>query len=122
MFTYVFRLISINEFNLQYIMISNLFYNITPVRSVIAMQKKTCKPAMLGRVWAASRRALSLEHTPAHQFGCCQWQTQQRPPLAYLIYRYIPVWCWLQNYTSLYPPTDRPEASNLSPTLNLNLC
>ncbi|XP_063548459.1 protein rolling stone-like isoform X2 [Cydia strobilella] len=53
------------------------------------MQKKTCKPAMLGRVWSASRRALSLEHTPAHQFSCCQWQTQQRPPVAYLIYRWI---------------------------------
>ncbi|XP_061709150.1 protein rolling stone-like isoform X1 [Cydia pomonella] len=58
-------------------------------RLIAAMQKKTCKPAMLGRVWSASRRALSLDHTPAHQFGCCQWQTQQRPPVAYLIYRWL---------------------------------
>ncbi|XP_073958037.1 protein rolling stone-like isoform X2 [Choristoneura fumiferana] len=55
----------------------------------LTMQKKTCKPAMLGRVWAAIRRALSLEHAPAHQFGCCQWQAQQRPPIAYLIYRWL---------------------------------
>ncbi|XP_072941923.1 protein rolling stone-like isoform X2 [Epargyreus clarus] len=51
--------------------------------------KTTCKPAMLGRIWHASRRALNLEHSPPHQFACSQWQASHRPSTAYLIYRWI---------------------------------
>ncbi|XP_053615188.1 protein rolling stone-like isoform X3 [Plodia interpunctella] len=54
-----------------------------------AMQKKTCRPAMLGRMWLATRRQLTLEHSPAHQFACCQWQAGQRPATSYLVYRWI---------------------------------
>ncbi|XP_014356496.2 protein rolling stone isoform X1 [Papilio machaon] len=54
-----------------------------------AAMKKSCKPAMLGRVWAASRRALSLEHSPPHQFACCQWQTGHKPSMYYLTYRWL---------------------------------
>lgn len=42
---------------------------------------------MLGRMWQASRRALNLEHSPAHQFACSQWQTSPHPSTTYLIYR-----------------------------------
>lgn len=52
----------------------------------VAMQK-SCKPAMLGRMWQASRRALNLEHAPAHQFACSQWQSSPHPSTTYLIYR-----------------------------------
>ncbi|XP_068626700.1 protein rolling stone-like isoform X2 [Battus philenor] len=51
--------------------------------------KKSCKPAMLGRVWQASRRALNLEHSPPHQFACCQWQTGTKPTTLYLTYRWL---------------------------------
>ncbi|CAB3256390.1 unnamed protein product [Arctia plantaginis] len=52
--------------------------------------QKSCKPAMLGRIWSASRRALNLEHSPPHQFACCQWQKNpQHPSTAYLIYRWL---------------------------------
>ncbi|CAH2050720.1 unnamed protein product, partial [Iphiclides podalirius] len=54
-----------------------------------AAMKKSCKPAMLGRVWHASRRALNLEHSPPHQFACCQWQTGHRPATLYLTYRWL---------------------------------
>ncbi|KAF9421380.1 hypothetical protein HW555_002595, partial [Spodoptera exigua] len=53
-----------------------------------AMQK-SCKPAMLGRMWQASRRALNLEHAPAHQFACSQWQSSPHPSTTYLIYRWL---------------------------------
>ncbi|XP_034830591.1 protein rolling stone-like isoform X1 [Maniola hyperantus] len=51
--------------------------------------KKTCKPAMLGRIWQASRRALNLEHSPPHVFACCQWQDGTRPATFYLLYRWL---------------------------------
>lgn len=52
-------------------------------------QKKACKPATLTRVWEATRRAISLHYSPAHQFALCQWQTSPRPTTAYVIYRWI---------------------------------
>ncbi|XP_049877521.1 protein rolling stone-like isoform X2 [Pectinophora gossypiella] len=61
-----------------------------PVKTVdSALQKKTCKSALLVRLWSASRRALNLEHSPPHQFACCQWQTGHRPATAYLVYRWL---------------------------------
>ncbi|CAK1602280.1 unnamed protein product [Parnassius mnemosyne] len=54
-----------------------------------AAMKKSCKPAMLGRIWQASRRALNLEHSPPHQFACCQWQSGHRPSTLYLTYRWL---------------------------------
>ncbi|XP_050666470.1 protein rolling stone-like isoform X2 [Leptidea sinapis] len=51
--------------------------------------KKSFKPAMLGRMWQASRRGLNLDHTPAHQFACCQWQKGHRPATLYLVYRWL---------------------------------
>ncbi|XP_045506261.1 protein rolling stone-like isoform X1 [Colias croceus] len=51
--------------------------------------KKICKPAMLGRIWQASRRGLNLEHSPPYQFACSQWQTGHRPATLYLVYRWI---------------------------------
>ncbi|KAL4716906.1 hypothetical protein ACJJTC_012717 [Scirpophaga incertulas] len=55
----------------------------------LSMQKKTCKPAMFGRLWHAGRRSLNLDHTPAHQFACSQWQTTLQPSTSYLIYRWL---------------------------------
>ncbi|KAG7310476.1 hypothetical protein JYU34_003259 [Plutella xylostella] len=61
-----------------------------PMKTVdTAMQKKSCKPAMFGRAWLATRRALSLEHPAPHQFACYQWQRGPRPPLGYVIYRWV---------------------------------
>ncbi|CAH0592661.1 unnamed protein product [Chrysodeixis includens] len=51
--------------------------------------QKSCKPAMLGRMWQASRRALNLEHSPAHQFACSQWQSSPHPSTPYLVYRWL---------------------------------
>ncbi|XP_026738739.1 protein rolling stone-like isoform X3 [Trichoplusia ni] len=51
--------------------------------------QKSCKPAMLGRMWQASRRALNLEHSPAHQFACSQWQSSPHPSTTYLVYRWL---------------------------------
>ncbi|RVE51093.1 hypothetical protein evm_004236 [Chilo suppressalis] len=56
---------------------------------VTALQKKMCKSATFGRIWHASRRALSLEHAPAHQFACCQWQATAQPSIPYLVYRWL---------------------------------
>ncbi|KAJ8736159.1 hypothetical protein PYW08_006815 [Mythimna loreyi] len=58
-------------------------------KSVDSAIQKSCKPAMLGRMWQASRRALNLEHSPAHQFACSQWQSSPHPSTAYLIYRWL---------------------------------
>lgn len=51
--------------------------------------KKTCKPAMLHRIWQASRRALNLEHSPPYAFACSQWQYGTQPVTSYLVYRWI---------------------------------
>nr|XP_004930273.1 protein rolling stone isoform X1 [Bombyx mori] len=61
-----------------------------PLKSSVdpAMQK-SCKPAMLGRMWQASSRAFSLDHWPSHRFGCCQWQKRQQPSKYYILYRWI---------------------------------
>lgn len=59
-------------------------------KNVDSAMQKSCKPAMLGRMWQASRRALNLEHSPAHQFACCQWQkSSQHPSTAYITYRWL---------------------------------
>ncbi|XP_021193541.1 protein rolling stone isoform X2 [Helicoverpa armigera] len=58
-------------------------------KSVDSAIQKSCKPAMLGRMWQASRRALNLEHSPAHQFACSQWQSSPHPSTVYLIYRWL---------------------------------
>ncbi|XP_075975272.1 protein rolling stone-like isoform X3 [Anticarsia gemmatalis] len=59
-------------------------------KTVDSAMQKSCKPAMLGRMWQASRRALNLEHSPPHQFACCQWQkSTHQPSTAYLIYRWV---------------------------------
>ncbi|XP_026759113.1 protein rolling stone-like [Galleria mellonella] len=55
----------------------------------LSMQKKSCRPVMLGRMWQASRRALRLDHSPPHQFACCQWQNGHKPSTGYLIYRWL---------------------------------
>ncbi|KAL0901312.1 hypothetical protein ABMA27_006597 [Loxostege sticticalis] len=55
----------------------------------ITMQKKACKPATLARMWQASRRALHLDHAPAHHFACCQWQSSLAPCTSYLVYRWL---------------------------------
>ncbi|CAH2102246.1 unnamed protein product [Euphydryas editha] len=51
--------------------------------------KKTCKPAMLSRIWQASRRALNLEHSPPQVFACSQWQHGSQPVTSYLVYRWL---------------------------------
>ncbi|XP_041974859.1 protein rolling stone-like isoform X2 [Aricia agestis] len=62
---------------------------LVPVEKRGSAMKKTCKPAMLGRIWHAGRRSLELEHSPHHQFACCQWQTGTAPARAYLVYRWL---------------------------------
>ncbi|XP_030025189.1 protein rolling stone isoform X2 [Manduca sexta] len=54
----------------------------------LSMQK-TCKPAMLGRIWQASRRALNLEHSPPQQFAWCQWHKGRQPTRSYIVYRWV---------------------------------
>lgn len=53
----------------------------------LSMQK-TCKPAMLSRVWLACRRSLNLEHSPPQVFGCCQWEPGFVPSFSYVLYRW----------------------------------
>ncbi|CAG9796423.1 unnamed protein product [Diatraea saccharalis] len=55
----------------------------------LTLQKKMCKSATFVRMWHVTRRSLSLEHSPAHQFACSQWQTTTQPSTAYLIYRWL---------------------------------
>lgn len=58
-------------------------------KSVDSAMHKTCRPALFGRIWQATRRALTLEHSPSHQFACSQWQTRDKPSVYYLIYRWL---------------------------------
>ncbi|KAJ0182367.1 hypothetical protein K1T71_001736 [Dendrolimus kikuchii] len=58
-------------------------------KTVDSAMQKTCRPALFGRVWQASRRALSLEYSPPKQFACSQWQTGPKPSTFYLIYRWL---------------------------------
>ncbi|CAH1639874.1 unnamed protein product [Spodoptera littoralis] len=58
-------------------------------KNVDSAMQKSCKPAMLGRMWQASRRSLNLDHAPAHHFACSQWQSSPHPSTTYLIYRWL---------------------------------
>ncbi|XP_032528601.1 protein rolling stone-like isoform X1 [Danaus plexippus] len=62
---------------------------LVPLETSDTAMKKTCKSAMLNRIWQASRRAVNLEHSPPHVFACSQWQNGTKPATFYFIYRWI---------------------------------
>ncbi|XP_026497866.1 protein rolling stone-like isoform X1 [Vanessa tameamea] len=62
---------------------------LVPLETSESAMKKTCKPAMLSRIWQASRRALNLEHSPPQVFACSQWQNGSHPVTSYFVYRWL---------------------------------
>ncbi|KOB74294.1 Rolling stone [Operophtera brumata] len=79
---------------------------------------------MLGRMWHASRRALNLKHSPAHQFACSQWQAGHRPTNLYLLYRWLifiaMVSIGISSFASQQLPKAKKEQKNEDTVKDIN--